>query len=416
VSILSKAAFQGGAARAAYRIHRALRQIGVDSRMLVDVAPEDDWTVASPSHNWWRNGPALLRFVQSLLRRQRATTNPVIHSPAVMPSRWPSYLNASDADIIHLQWVNGEMLSIADIGKLEKPVVWTLHDMWPFCGAEHYTEEYRWQEGYGQSNRPGYESGFDLNKWTWNRKRKHWKKPVQLVAPSHWLAQCVSQSSLMQDWPVTVVPNAIDTEFWRPMERNQAREFLDLPKENSILLFGALGAGHDPRKGFDLLLEAIGYLRGERKDLRLVVFGQSKPKSPPDLGFPIHYFGHLHDDLSLRLLYCASDAMVIPSRLDNLPNTGLEALACSTPVVSFNVGGLPDIVVHKRSGYLAKAFDTQDLATGIAWVLDQSLVDLPGSVASTKYGWLEESARERAVAQFSYPVVAEQYLNVYRKI
>ncbi|ULX56781.1 glycosyltransferase [Ectothiorhodosinus mongolicus] len=126
----------------------------------------------------------------------------------------------------------------------------------------------------------------------------------------------------------------------------------------------------------------------------------------PNLSFPIHYTGHLHDDLSLRALYSAADAMVIPSRQDNLPNTGVEAHACATPVIAFHTGGLPDIVQHQRTGYLAKAFDTQDLAHGIAWVLAQG-------TTGPSAGLLGQQARERAEARFAAPVVAEQYRAVY---
>ena len=166
-----------------------------------------------------------------------------------------------------------------------------------------------------------------------------------------------------------------------------------------------MGGSRDPRKGFDLLLNALGHLHSELKDLHLVVFGQHPPRQPPDLGFPVHYTGHLHDDLSLRALYSAADALAIPSRQDNLPNTGLESLACGTPVVAFDIGGLPDIVEHQRSGYLAKAFDTQDLANGISWVLQNA--------DSAK---VRHQCRARAVARFSNEVVADQYRSVYEQI
>ena len=150
---------------------------------------------------------------------------------------------------------------------------------------------------------------------------------------------------------------------------------------------------------------ALGHPRGEIPGLELVVFGQLAPRNPPDLGFPIHYTGHLHDDLSLRALYNAADALLVPSRQDNLPNTAVEAHACGTPVVAFNIGGLPDIVEHERTGYLAQAFDTADLAAGIRWVLEN------GTRTSCR-----KHARMKAVAQFSYETVAEKYKAVYRNV
>jgi glycosyltransferase involved in cell wall biosynthesis len=392
----------GGAARAAYRIHHAVRAAGVDSTMLVSLAESGDWTTRGPESRFGRLMARIRPHAATLPRAFLRTENPIIHSPAVVPSGWPRRLNRSDADVIHLHWVAGEMLSISDIGRLQKPVVWTLHDMWAFCGAEHYTHDYRWREGYRRENRPGYESGFDLNRWTWNRKRKYWRQSMHIVTPSTWLAGCVRESTLMCDWPVTVVPNPIDTDRWKPLDQALARSLLGLPADVPLLLFGAMGGGRDPRKGFDLLLDALAHLRGEREDLHLVVFGELAPRQPLRIGFPIHYTGHLHDDLSLRALYSAADLLVIPSRQDNLPNTGVEAHACGTPVLAFDTGGLPDIVEHKRTGYLARAFDTRDLAQGIAWVL-----------AERRIGRLGEQARARAVSQFGSMSVADQYLAVY---
>ncbi|MDB9541457.1 glycosyltransferase family 4 protein [Anabaenopsis tanganyikae CS-531] len=403
---ISHSDIQGGAARAAYRIHQALRLHGLDSTMAVNVATSGDWTVQSHKTKLAKGLARLRPQLGSLPRQWLRTDNPILHSPAIIPSTWSDRLNCTDADVLHLHWVNGEMLSIPDITKLGKPVVWTLHDMWAFCGAEHYTEEFRWCQGYWKDNRPSYESGFDLNRWTWNRKRKHWQKPLQIVTPSQWLADCVTKSALMADWPVRVVPNTINTDIWQPFEKNLARKLLHLPLDVPLLLFGALNGSRDPRKGFDLLQAALNHLRGQMPGLQLVVFGQLAPKEPIDLGFPIHYMGRLHDELSLRILYSAADVMIIPSRQDNLPNTGLEAHACGTPVIAFNTCGLPDIVEHLKTGYLAKAFDTTDLAHGIQWLLSDF----------SRLMTLGLAARQRAVDKWSVKVVADAYQNVYNSV
>lgn len=394
----------GGAARAANRIHHALRLQGVDSTMRVNSASTDDWTVRAQVGNL-QNLFAISRLVPGkLATRLLRTNNLVIHSPAILNSSWPKRLNISDADIINLHWVNHEMMSIGDIARIKKPVVWTLHDMWSFCGAEHYTEDLRWRDGYTRNNRPSYEAGLDLNRWVWRRKMRIWRRPMHIVSPSNWLAGCARQSMLMREWPVTVVPNAIDTSVWQPLNKRVARELLKLPSDAPLLLFGAVGGARDPRKGFDLLRKALRHLQGQVKELQLIVFGQLAPREPDDLGFPIHYMGHLHDDLSLRVLYSAADAMVIPSRQDNLPNTGVESLACGTPVIAFNTCGLPDIVKHGETGYLAEPFNSEDLARGIIWVLTDT----------ARHAQLCANARHYATATFSYPVVAEQYLSVYQ--
>jgi glycosyltransferase involved in cell wall biosynthesis len=394
----------GGAARAAHRIHHALRGIGVDSRMWVREKENDDWTTekliaTAQQRRWTKLGSKIGRLVRGLL----ATENPVLHSPAVLKSPWLTKINGCDADLVHLHWVNGEMLSIGDIGSIRKPGVWTLHDMWAFCGAEHYTTDFRWRDGYAEHNRPNYEKGCDINRWVWKRKLRSWKRPIQIVTPSHWLGDCVRQSALMHDWPISVIPNPIDTDIWQPVAKPTARALLGLPVDVPLLLFGAMGGAKDPRKGFDLLQQALNHLRGEIPGLELVVFGQSAPQQPVDLGFPVHFLGHLHDDLALRILYSAVDVMAIPSRQDNLPNTGVESLACGTPVIAFNTCGLPDIVSHQKTGYLAKAYDAEEFAQGIQWVLGDG----------ARHALLRTNARDDAVTRFSYPVVAQQYLQVY---
>ena len=397
----------GGAARAAYRIHHALRSSGIDSQMLVNRASAGDWTVQGPTGQgakaMGRIRPQLAKPLRALLR----TGNPIIHSPAIVSSTWPQRLNASDADVVHLHWVQGEMLSVEDIGRIRKPILWTLHDMWAFCGAEHYTDDLRWRESYRPGNRPAHESGFDLNRHTWQRKRKHWRRPIHIVCPSQWLADCVKASALMAEWPVSVVPNPLDTDLWRPIEQRLARELLGLPHGAPLLLFGAMGGGNDPRKGFDLLLAALKQLRAEPnlQELQLVVFGQLAPREPPELGFPIHYTGHLHDDLSLRTLYSAADLLAVPSRQEAFGQTASEAHACGTPVVAFRTGGLPDIVDHQRTGYLAQPFDPYDLAAGIRWVLADP----------SRRQALGHAARERAVQLWNPARVAGLYAEVYRQ-
>ena len=192
------------------------------------------------------------------------------------------------------------MLSISDIVKIEKPIVWTLHDMWAFCGAEHYTNDERWKEGYQKYNRPNYESGFDLNRWTWERKKKYWKNSFHVVTPSTWLAKCVSNSNLMKNWTVSLIPYAIDTDKWKPLNKIMSRKKLNLPEGVNLILFGAPGGGKDPRKGYDLLLKSLEYMK--IKNTELVIFGESKPEKNQNLKIPIHYMGDIFDDKILTLM------------------------------------------------------------------------------------------------------------------
>jgi glycosyltransferase involved in cell wall biosynthesis len=396
----------GGAAKAAYRIHQAVRGIGVNSSLVVHRKTLSDLHIIGPKNNLeilfdrFRSGIGVLvaRFIR--------TQNTDYHSPAIFPTFWSQKLNRSNVDVVHLHWIHGEMMSVDDLGSIEKPLVWTLHDMWAFSGAEHYSEALRWEEGYKQSNRPKDETGFDLNRWNWLRKRKAWRKPIQIVTPSQWLASCVKGSALMCNWPVEVIPNPINVDQWTPEDKKQARNKLGLPQDVPLILFGAIGGAADPRKGFDLLQEALHQLSGRINGLELVVFGQAAPTQPVDLGFPVHYLGHLASEADMQMAYSAADALIAPSKQEVFGQTASEAHACGCPAVAFEGTGLADVVEHQKTGYLAKAGNIQDLANGITWVLD----------SVSKSDALNLAARKRAIEKFSYPVVAQQYQNIYSKV
>ncbi|QWE24995.1 glycosyltransferase family 4 protein [Polynucleobacter sp. AP-Elch-400A-B2] len=398
---------QGGAARAAFRIHDSLLAAGITSRMWVNQSFSGDWTVHSPQSYWDRFMIRAKSFLGAQVQKLHTTNNRVLHSSAVFNSRWVSLINNSDFDVVNLHWVGGEMLSIADIANIKKPLVWTLHDMWPFCGAEHYTKDDRWKAGYCQSNRPDGDSGFDLDRFVWRQKKRRWNKPIQIIAPSKWLEKSAAESSIMNKWPIKCVSYPINVDVWQPIEPKLARQILGLPSASPLLLFGAMGGGQDERKGFDLLLGALAQIRDNSsiKNLEIVVFGERTPKNPPNLGFPVRYIGHLQDELSLKVLYSACDVMIVPSRQDNLPLTAIEAKACGTPVVAFDVGGLSDIIQHKATGYLAKAFNIGDLADGILWVLSNSEL--------IKIG---EAARESVVKENAYCKIAQEYIEIYNSM
>ena len=251
------------------------------------------------------------------------------------------------------------MISIEQIGKINKPIIWTLHDMWPFCGAEHYTLNFRWRDSYSYANKPSNESRFDLNRLVWQRKINSWHFNPTIIAPSKWMASCAEQSILFSNKNIYTIPNCIDTSFWSPIPKSEAKSILGIENDKKLILFGAFGGHLDPRKGFDLLVAALGRISQlENIDqLRLMTFGSTKHTIISELGIQFKSLGHLSDDISLKVAYSAADVFVVPSRMDNLPNTVIEAQSCGTPVVAFDVGGLPDIIVHNQTGYLAKAFD-----------------------------------------------------------
>ncbi len=379
--------------------------------MRVREKKSDDWTVEGPDSKYGKAGNLLRPALGNLAMCLQQSGNANLHSGNWLPSDWSGKLNYTDAEVVNLHWVGGEALSIEDIGRIRKPVVWTLHDMWPLCGAEHYVADddcARWRTGYSKESRPASEGGLDLDRLVWRRKLRAWIRPMHIVAPSQWLANCARESALFKNWPVSVIPNVLNTGIYQPLDRDFCRQALGLPHDRKIILFGALGGGRDFRKGYDLLLESLERLAHQEsvQNVLCVVFGQSEPKRPPKLHFPIRWMGHVHDDVVLALLYNSADLMVVSSRQEAFGQTATEAQACGTPVVAFNTTGLPDVVAHRETGYLAKAFDVEDMAQGLGWVL--------ADVGHHRE--LRNAARERALRLWSPEAVVPQYLSLYRSL
>lgn len=316
-------------------------------------------------------------------------------------------VNGAWPDAIVLHWLGNSSLSIEQIGRLsrlKRPIFWVLHDMWPFCGAEHYALpglDHRFREGYTKENRPAGERGPDINLATWKRKNRSWRTPIRLIAPSNWMAAQARESRLMGRWPLTVIPYPLDIDWWGALSKNAARQILGIPPRKHVLLYGAVGGAKDPRKGADLLEASLGHLDGQLdqtgKDLSIYLFGGDGLKSAPNR-LKIHGLPFL-DDEALRLYYSAADAVIVPSKQDNLPQVAMEAMASGAPVIGFNVGGLPDLVTHGHSGLLVEPFSTRLLAEAI-W----SVVRSPSLQQKLAIG-------ARAASQRWQPVrIAQEYL------
>ncbi len=412
---LSSDDFSGGAQRAAYRLHSALLQSQTDSVMrVVTHQTNNDRVIAGrPTRNFRQKIEGRLQRLWLEHRTRRfKTDNRIMHSFGELSAGLVDELNGCEADVLNLHWIT-QLLSIRDISRLTKPVVWTFHDMWAFCGGEHVAPDHadaRFRVGYLANNRPVGESGPDLNRAAWEMKRAEWaSKKIRVVAPSRWMAKCVQESVLFRDTPVHVIPNPLEMQHvWRPLPKLYAKAALGLDPNKRFILAGSAG-GMPHLKGEDLLRDTLAQVASLDANytatVELLIFGQYKPASNLDWPCKVHWLGPVRDDQVLVTAYAAADVMVVPSRQDNLPNTAVEAQACGTPVAAFSIGGLPDIVQHKETGWLSPAFDTSDLARGILWILG----DL------NRWKVLSESARARALINYAGNVIAEQYLEVYQE-
>lgn len=410
ILILNSYDKHGGAAMATYRLHRGLRGIGVDSNMLVQGKKTDDYSVMGPLTRKQKVLAIIRPYLDGGLAVLYRNRQKVLFSPAWIPEKLASKVSKFDSDIVHLFWVNGGFFRIETLKRFKQPIVWTLHDMWPFTGGCHYDEECgRFRLSCGDC--PVLRSGKarDLSRRIWRRKQVAWDGvPIVVVATSHWLADMARASSLFKDQRIEVIPNGLDTELFKPLDKVAARDAYNLPQDKRLILFSAFEATSDNRKGGRFLVSALEMMSqaGWGDQAELIVIGSSRPENPPDLGMKVHYMGYLRDEISQVMLYSAADVVVAPSVQENLSNTVMESLACGTPVVAFDIGGMPDMIDHQHNGYLAKPFESSDLAAGIMWILEHK----------DRHDMLSQRARQTVVERYALETIANRYLELYQSI
>lgn len=407
ILIVNHSDIQGGAARAAYRLHKSLQSIGVSSKMLVQAKSSDDHTVLGPVTGAQKIMAKLRPKLDEMPMKLYRNRDSRIFSTATIPfSNIVGKINNSDADVVHLHWICGGMLRIEDLARIKKPIIWTLHDMWPFTGGCHLNQGcLKYTKACGACPALGSSQEKDLSFRIFKRKTDIYQRMSNLtiVGLSKWLANCARESKLFETKRIVDLPNPIDTNIYKPLNKGIARDLLGLSRDGKLVLFGAIRPTKDRNKGYHELLKALEGM--STADTELIVFGSSKPPSGPDYKFPTHYLGLIHDDLSLRIVYSAADVVVVPSLQENLSNVIMESLACGTPVVAFDIGGNGDMVDHKVNGFLAKPFDSAELANGVEWVLNHSSPEI-----------LSNSARGKVVRQYDAEVVANEYLSLYNGI
>lgn len=410
ILLISHSDNSGGASRAAYRLHKGLRSSGILCKLLAQEKYSNDKTVIAPQ----------LRLSQGIARSKLtfdALPLKLYHQRSKgafslqwVPDRIISKVTQINPDIINLHWTNAAFMQIETIAKLKKPIIWTLHDMWAFTGGCHYSGECdRYIANCGICPQLGSSHRWDLSHWVWQRKIKAWKGlNLTIISPSVWLAKCAKSSSLFKDLRIEVIPNGLDTQVYRPIQKSIARQLLNLPQDKKLILFGSLQATSDPRKGFNLLQSALQKLSisGWKDKLEVVIFGSSQPENPPNFGFKSHYLGTFNDDLSLALVYSIANVFVLPSIQENLANTVMEAIACGIPCVAFNIGGMSDMIEHHKNGYLAQPYKIEDLAQGIDWVLENE-------ERSQK---LSQYCRDKAEQEFTLEIQARQYISLFSEI
>ena len=319
--------------------------------------------------------------------------------------------NILNADITHLHWIASGFPAIKFLSKINTPIVWTLHDVWPLTSGHHCEMDCKvcMENGKGCKEFDKSDSKFPSSEYLWKYKKNFYSqiKDLTVITPSQWLGNMARKSPLFKERTVVVIPNCIDTNLFRPMDKITARNILKLPEGKKIILFSASGGIDLEYKGFALLVDALQKLKGGMNDenIHLLVVG-SRDQGNFKLPFPATFLGNIDSESQLPTIYNSADIFVGPSRQDNFPNVFVEAMACGIPSVGFDVGGIPEIVKHKERGYIAKSFNTNDFAEGISWVLNDE----------ARHATLSKNARTFAEENLSFGVVAKKHQELYQKI
>ncbi len=400
----------GGAAKSVYRLHESLIKQGVESTLIVQNKTSDSIYVKGPTSKWQKTISSLqptFDQIPNLIFCKKGYHFSSAWFPTIFG---PHKKIIKETQLIHLNWINKGFIQIETLQHFSKPIIWTLHDMWPFTGGCHHSFEC---DGYkyacGNCPQLSISYSWDISNIIWRRKKRVWKDlDITFVCPSQWMANIARQSSLLNNKPIEVIANGINLEFFSPGDRKYFRKRIGFHPEKKIILFNAINMANNPYKGFnfiDKILEKLHNLDWDEK-IELALIGTTQPIKKYFPNLPVHYFGNLRDEISLSVLYSSTDLYIAPSIIDNLPNTIIEALACGIPCVAFNVGGIADQIDHKVNGYLAVPYEIEDFATGIDWVLKDE----------QRWNELSKNARMTAEKKFDIRKQTKTYVNLYRKI
>ena len=414
VLIINTTERQGGPAIAAYRLTEALKSNGIKAKMLVRRKSTDQLTTVLAERSlanrlsmlWERMSVAW----HTRFRRNRIYTLDLGHSGGDITDL-PEF---KQADVIHLHWVNDGMLSLSSIEKIiasGKPIVWTLHDMWPFTGVCHYAHDCDYYTEHCHDC-PQLDSRKhrDVAYHVFEHKAQLLRGAhICFVACSRWLGNMASNSRLLQGRKIACIPNTININLFRPRNKHTARAALRLPQDKRLILFSSHMLD-DERKGFHYLKEASIRLVAEHPEwkdtLGIVLVGKKmEPTMCENIPLQVYPLNYIADEKVMVDVYNAVDLYAIPSLQDNLPNTIVEAMACGIPCIGFNVGGIPEMIDHLHNGYIAEYKNVADLADGIHWLLTEGEYDI-----------LSREAARKAANTYGENSVAMKYIGVYNRM
>lgn len=404
ILIINRSESGGGAFVAGFRHFLALRHVGANVTMLVLKKKTDEKRIIAFSHNAIKHFFSGIKNIIEQIFYRILIKNKNEHSLFTIDVFGNDISKLSilkEADIIHIHWINLGFLSIRDLRKiiqLGKPIVFTLHDMWLFTGGCHHADDcshFEMHCGFCPQLRCSCKNDISAIRHKHKQEILKAESVSAVVACSNWIEGLARNSSILRSKHILTIPNAIDLEIYKPD---------NTIKKVKRILFIATNVG-DERKGFKYFKQCMQILSRSRdnNDLEIKVLGKYKPEYFLDIPFRIDAIGSIYDQKEIAHYYAESAILIMPSLMENLPNTIMESMACGTPVVAFNVGGIPDLIDHKHNGYLAKYESADDLAFGVQWIMDH-------------YEITSTNARKKAVREYSYDVIAQKHLELYHNL
>ena len=305
-------------------------------------------------------------------------------------------INNSKFDLIQLHWINN-FLSISDIGKIKKPLVWRFSDMWPILGIKHY------ENNKTENNKLSIFNYFEKKNIL--EKKKYWKKKINIISPSYWLKSQIKANNLTYDWPIKVIYTPINTDIFNPLDRSKIKFEYNV-KNHRVLIFGADNL-FDKRKGLNILLDVFkNKLIDQKNNYTLFTFGKGQIKEKKINNLNIRNFGYLKNKLEINKLYNVADVMILPSLIDNLPQIGLEAQTSGLPIITFRNSGLEELIKENETGLFTKEETSICLGNEI-----KNFFDNPQNISKFRL-----NSRLRSLDEWSEAVVYKNYINLYNDI
>jgi glycosyltransferase involved in cell wall biosynthesis len=384
----------GGAAIATHRIYTSLKKKINVYLYVINKNYKDKKIITNNQLLYF-----FLKIFENIIRKIFHRRSNTFHSYNLLPTGSLKIIKKVNPDIVQLHWVGTNMLSIKEIGLIKKPIVWRLSDMWPMCASEHYADKKIYKNKIDFNVR----KFLNIDKYILYLKNKYWNKNIFFVAPSSWIKLKLKKSFLTKKNNTIIIPNTIDTVFWKAQNKEKIKKKLNI-KNKIVITYGA-SVIDDPRKGLSYLLNSLFYLDF---DYVLLLFGKISDKNflkrvSDDTS--LRYFGDISDKVFLRDIYSISDVVVIPSLMDNSPNILFEANSCGVPVAAFNNSGVKDFILHRKTGWLANNKNSKHLSEGIEWC-----------ISNKNKKFLKNNARAFCVKNYSEQVISSAYIKLYKKI